>query len=195
MITKTKNVQVFSPAATRIYQAAKRGITLRTNPSHVKRIIDKELDKHSLSKEKIKKEISDATAKAIGSEVKKAEKFFNDRIEELEKQVVDLKKDSENGAIKLQEKISILESEKKSLIDEAKYLVEDKEVLIAQLTDLKNKKPDQEEKVYTDPTSASDQKEKPAKGSLDDQDRPPNGPIEDAPISNQEEKPAKGKKK
>ena len=151
-MTKTKNVQDFSPAATRIYQAAKRGITLRTNPSHVKRIIDKELDKHSLSKEKIKKEISDVITKtitkAVETEVKKTEKFLYNQIEELEEQVVGLKKDLE---------VSIPESEKK-------YLVEDKEVLIAQLENLKT--------------------------------RPPNGPIEDAPIAmDQEKKPAEGKKK
>ena len=188
MTTKTKNVQDFSPAATRIYQAARTGVTNRTNSSHVKRIIDKELDKHFLSKEKIKKEISDATATAIGSEVKKAERFFynqieeaGNKIEELKKQVVDLTKNLEDKE-ELQEKISILESEKKSLIDEVKYLVEDKNVLIAQITDMK--KAD----TPSIPDQSSDQRAKsddpPPAGSPLPEETPPDlnkVPVEDTP--------------
>ena len=192
-MAKTKKVQDFSPAATRIYQAANRGITLHTYPSQVKRVIDKELDKHSLSKEKIKKEISDGVIKAVGIgvkfEVEKVEKViknaYDNQIKELEEkvlQVVDLKKSETK---ELQGKISILEGEKKSLINDVKCLVENKNVLIAQLTDLKNKKSDQEEEV-------DDIGDVPPVSPPLDQEKKAN---DLAPAPDQEKKPAEGKKK
>lgn len=143
---KAKSSQAFSPAATRIYQAARTGITARTNPGHVKRVIDKELEKYTLSTKKIQKEIHDAVVKASAAEVKKTEKAFENQITELEGKVKTIRNDAKTftdemvktATKELKDQVSGLEEENKILIKEQKDLIGRVNGLTEQNTELRN---------------------------------------------------------
>lgn len=147
-MAKTKNVQDFSPAATRIYNAAKKGIVNRTNSSHVKRVIDAELKKHSLSKEEVKKEIYDGITKgnaeeneALWKNIKETEKFFKNQISELNVEIKGLQGDAKifvkTATKELKDENSVLKQQAKTLTEENKNLVERVNGLTEQNTDSK----------------------------------------------------------
>jgi len=143
-MAKTKNVQDFSPAATRIYNAAKKGIVNRTNSSHVKRVIDSELDKHSLSKEKIQKEISDNVDKACAITVEDVKSSFEHRILEFENEVKDLQDGAEKFANEfaktatkeLKDENSVLKQQAKTLTEESSTLSKENERLVERVNGL-----------------------------------------------------------
>ena len=83
-----KKMKDFSPVADRIYLAVKRGITARTNPSQVKRIIDAEFDKFkgSASASKIKKEV-DKALKTANANHKKEVEALQKTIKDLESKI------------------------------------------------------------------------------------------------------------
>jgi len=137
---KAKSSQAFSPAATRIYQAAKTGITARTNPGHVKRVIDKELDKYALSTNKIKKEIHDAVIKANAIEVRKTEKFFDKQISELNTEIKDLQGDAKTfvktATKELKDENSVFKQQMKTLTKENEALSKNIDDLLKNIDDL-----------------------------------------------------------
>lgn len=139
-MAKTKNVQDFSPAATRIYNAAKKGIVNRTNSSHVKRVIDSELDKHSLSKEKVQKEISDNVGKACATTVTEVKKSFEEQILEFENEVKDLKSGAKTfvkaATKELEDEKSILELQVKALNKESNALSKENDSLVERVNSL-----------------------------------------------------------
>lgn len=139
-MAKTKNVQDFCPAATRIYNAAKKGIVNRTNSSHVKRVIDKELDKHSLSKEKIQKEMSDNIIKACAITTDGVKKSFEKQILEFENEVKDLKSGAKTfvkaATKELEDEKSILELQVKALNKESNALSKENDSLVERVNGL-----------------------------------------------------------
>ena len=189
-MAKTKNVQDFCPAATRIYNAAKKGIVNRTNSSHVKRVIDKELDKHSLSKEKIQKEISDNVAKACALTTEGMEKSFKKQVSGFQDEITDLKSGTETliktATKNLEDENKVLGGQVKDLVKENERLVERVNGLTEQVVNLQ--KPD--------PTG-NDQKKDSAdldQGTEPDQALPKTG-DEDTPPNPDQEKESSGKKK